>query len=397
MLAPPTPGIDVVKLGISRPSKDTWKVPPRLGMESLKESLKLKQDLKIMPAAHTKSPLWVVNDSDMECVPDYFVLERTSRFVGHVSASVIATRISECFQKRSISVQFDDEIKSKAKCISPEFVDFRVRLFSGKDSFSHGVIVEVQRRGGSSYHFHRICRAILDASKNCASTILPAPALKRPVDLIKNEDIEKGAHGDAMRALEITSDLLQKDRIDANLLGMESLEALTDPLKTSAAMALTASKSIICEAEKSEIRDAIASLVQFGIMSLDDDEETCAQEDRLRKELRSRALIVLSNALRVVAQGGFLKSALRKQAWFVDQLIPILVDEIREAKRSPHDAFSATKCLNTLFSFSEEARQKAVSLGAMDIITEARDFGVLTHAFLAGEAKLSVSVLECSC
>ena len=92
---------------------------------------------------------WSVPDGSLQCVPDYFALERTSRFVAGTGASIVSARISDCLRRRSIATKFEN-LKAKAKCTNGDFVQFRIRLFAGRNEYKNGVIVEVQQRSGGS-------------------------------------------------------------------------------------------------------------------------------------------------------------------------------------------------------------------------------------------------------
>lgn len=126
-------------------------------------------------SSHLSSTRWDVDDYTLKPKPDFYPLEQTATFVPHTKPSVVASRIANFLLERNISVTFND-IKAKAKCVSKDNVEFNIRLFKGKNQFSHGVIVEVQRRSGFSVFYHRDTVSILDV----ASGKTPLEPLEEP-------------------------------------------------------------------------------------------------------------------------------------------------------------------------------------------------------------------------
>lgn len=117
--------------------------------------------------------------------PDFYTLEPTTTFVPHCRPSVVASRVSNFLLKRGVSTTYNGA-KAKAKCVTADDVEFRVRLYRGKKQFSHGVIVEVQRRFGFSVTFHRDAMGILDVA--AGKPVMPA--LEEPFSY---EHVDKGA------------------------------------------------------------------------------------------------------------------------------------------------------------------------------------------------------------
>lgn len=339
---------------------------------------------------------WSVPDGSLQSVPDYFALERTSRFVAGTGASIVSARISDCLRRRSIATKFDNT-KAKAKCVNVDFVQFRIRLFAGRNEYKNGVIVEVQRRSGGSLSFHRDCRALLDSAEGLDFASESREETKCSLSgfgfLKSSEDIElsrKRSEESSASALEIAAELLKKDRIDANTLGMESLSYLTDNTKSSELVAKQISRNIILDDTNSGVRSKIMEFVMFSPVNKEEGSE-------FRHRLHNLALQVLSNALHVTAEDGVLNHEVHKHAWFSDNLVPMLINELKDAKNRPHDALLAARAMNTLINTSGQIRNKAIEIGAKTILTDARDYGISSHAFLATETERCVSTLECAC
>jgi len=128
----------------------------------------------------------------------------------------------------------------------------------------------------------------------------------------------------AIIAIEIAHGLVMKDRIDARLLGLESLCLLTDPKKTGLTTAVIASRAVLLGSAQNinsrsspeeallcderpfqEIRQAVLSLIQFrriGDSDDCDDDKDLSEESEHNTVLHNLALAVLANALDVIAE-----------------------------------------------------------------------------------------------
>ena len=63
--------------------------------------------------------LWTIEDTSLKSIPKHYppMNRQTTTYVGDASPSVVAVRISECFRKRSIAVEYDDESVSTSLII----------------------------------------------------------------------------------------------------------------------------------------------------------------------------------------------------------------------------------------------------------------------------------------
>ena len=86
-------------------------------------------------------------------------------------------------ESRSFKVVIYDNSKARASCVSSDGVDFRVKLYRGKCKFSHGIIVEIQRREGLSPSYHFDVIGILDAAEGKMTHAMPV--LNFPADAPK--------------------------------------------------------------------------------------------------------------------------------------------------------------------------------------------------------------------
>lgn len=261
---PPPFGISKpLPLGISRPSFGLPSRPQRFGV---------KQEIfGVSPS----SLAWDVKGEYLDAIPD-FPLERTHRVVRDVGASEIASRISESLRQQSIDTEYDAKA-AKAKCKTSDYVCFRIRLYAGGDN-AEPVVVEIQRRCGSSSSFMRTCRAILSAAEGKSAQESSSPAMSpnfKPAGemnflrslppLLRSMD----ASAESSFALDNAMEMIRSPKRDSNILGLENLASLTDPIKTNPQVALKVSKRLLLGEDNYDIREEIRLLTEHDVFESD--------------------------------------------------------------------------------------------------------------------------------
>lgn len=389
---------------------------------------------------HSTVTNWSVSNSNVRCVPSFYPLEKSSRFIDDSPAN-IASRISNCCRLLSVQAKFNDNLAT-ADLVTEEHVEIHLTLWKAENSgatesdvLTRGVaseesvmltIVEAQRRNGCSVIYHRYCRNLLDAAQG--TFCLEDDHRKASCDQHPRLQVEKkGMEGEnSLLALEIAASLLTKDRMDARRLGMESLCLLTDPSKTGEDTALLASQVVLfgtvqkanIDDDAAEfipdelgIREAILSLVQFGSLGdycdFEAEDSTTQIEDDSNQILHNLALAVLANALEVLETYGTRMMAPTDAAKpsaniFLEEskemtkreLLASLLNVLGKAEAKPHDACLSAQCLRSLFQASKEAKRKAKDLNAKQIVMTALDVGQRTHVKLENETMTIIRVLE---
>lgn len=201
--------------------------------------------------------LWAIQDTSLKPVPAYYppLDPHCTCLVTDVSPSFVAVRISECLRKRSIAAEYDEEAVT-ARCFTVDRVQFCVQLYQGGGSRTTNhdplasapqgtVVVECQRWSGNVTSFHAACRAILQAAQGLDTGAneslthrrshangLEFPSLKRrrlSFDVPGQEQRYHAIHPvlAAQDGLEAARELLDKDRLECQQLGMERLVNLT--------------------------------------------------------------------------------------------------------------------------------------------------------------------------
>lgn len=399
------------------------------------------------------------NDTSTKCnwkptqlrhVPAYYPLERSSRFVEE-KLEVVVVRVSEANRLLSIHAVYCDETAT-ATLLTCENVEMHLALWKTSGS-KEGIVIEIQRRKGDSIPFHRYSRCILDAAvgeldmqdhieKN--GDDIDAIFSKRFQSMLTLERAKdsKSEAENAIIAIEIAHGLVMKDRIDARLLGLESLCLLTDPKKTGLTTAVIASRAVLLGSAQNinsrsspeeallcderpfqEIRQAVLSLIQFrriGDSDDCDDDKDLSEESEHNTVLHNLALAVLANALDVIAEEDvqsifssgpeevpagrdrcntsesisekFLEDSL--ECSDNHEIMKTLISELGKAGMKPHNACLSAKCIGSLCKASDKARKRAKELGAKNVVQTALEIGTRTHLKLERECNKVMSSLN---
>mmetsp|Transcript_20681 Transcript_20681/g.25399 ORF Transcript_20681/g.25399 Transcript_20681/m.25399 type:complete len:688 (-) Transcript_20681:110-2173(-) len=194
---------------------------------------------------------WNVSDTCLETISLFQppLIPHLSTFVGDSSPSVVSARISDLFRRANVLAIYDD-VRAVAEAKTPDNLQFTVELYRASSAIhSHGIIVtihQINNDHSDPVRFHSIyAKSILMAARgdHCSITKQPNnltstsyPKRKRSllckvVDIgsTSNTAVERRLLEAAVVALERVRGLLCKDRIDAQILGMECLCLLTEP------------------------------------------------------------------------------------------------------------------------------------------------------------------------
>jgi len=337
------------------------------------------------------------NVRTLEQVPLGFPLERTHREIFGADANEVATRISSALKKLSVETEYDCE-KAKAKCTSMDRVSFRIRLFAGGEG-GLPVVVEVQRRNGSASSFMRICRQILDGAEGaevkCETSMrkkMP-PFMKGPIGNMKclQSVVAKEDGKVEMADLNKSIELLKSKQKDTNMLGLEGLCLLTDPLKTRPDRALNACKEVVLGEQCAFLREELGVILQKdGLLTGEDAMRPLA------KQSRHLALVILSHSLLLTSKDGCLSKATESNKWYSEILIPSLLEEVKSFETSANNAYEAACGLTSLASCSEVAKRVMEENSAVDDLRAAYHFGCENHELLSSEAERTLIALGAS-
>lgn len=181
--------------------------------------------------------------SAVPVLPEFHPLERTATFVPNAMPAEIASRISDVLRERSIEAQYENE-KAKVKCTTAEGVDFRIRLYRGRGRYNHGIIVEVQRRFGTSFVFHNDTQAILSGARGD----VPAPpaliSRRNALPEVSESDEDNDVDSEfayqvpsAESSLAMVTKMMKLSGFDSQYLGLQMLSPLVDSERLSSSTA----------------------------------------------------------------------------------------------------------------------------------------------------------------
>lgn len=271
-----------------------------------------------------KAPPGIWRLDNIPSLPDFYPLERTSVFVPNVShPSDVSMRISDALRERSIDAIYD---KAKAHCTTMEGVEFRVRLYGGRGEYDHGVIVEVQRRFGTSYSFHNDTMAILIAAEgNDLQKRNLSPTLSNESSNLPLVEDDSGASVESTSSLAMIAKMFNNEERDVHFLALQTLTSMTDIARIGRNTARSIAEQLFLYDNDFVVGAKILSLI------ID------KQEEGDIFKLRTMALTVVANCFEAVE--GRIPTMLK------EQLRRTLLHELRCAKENPRNAVHAARIL----------------------------------------------------
>mmetsp|Transcript_32034 Transcript_32034/g.66879 ORF Transcript_32034/g.66879 Transcript_32034/m.66879 type:complete len:510 (-) Transcript_32034:58-1587(-) len=271
--------------GTSRPSLLSGLHRPTLSGRAGRSDDNIRTDFEetlTIPARPRR--LWKVSDTGIPSIPPFYPLPldpRCCAYVADASPSVVSVRVAEALRRQSIAVEYDDETVT-ATCMTVDRCRFMIHLWKAKSPMNNsttamsasldgtpsstvqrpesesGLIVECKRVSGDVISFHSAVSAIKKAAKSHGTgkdgrktyqtspleyprfvtagatdknpTPSPDPAMPSPA---------------AIEGIEHAIQLLKKDRLDAQLRGMEQIVALTDAVSSGLDIAFTTAAAVI--------------------------------------------------------------------------------------------------------------------------------------------------------
>jgi len=312
-------------------------------------------------------------------LPEFHSLERAAVFVPNAQPSDVSSRISDTLRERSIEAHYETG-KAKVKCRTAEGVDFCIRLYRGRGRYSHGIIVEVQRRFGSSLVFHHDTQAIFDGARDIAPTPLPPVCLRLPEVSESDDDGEEyqfNPVSSAESSLKMVAKMMKLPGFDSQYLGLQTLSPLADSRRLSMSTARTVAASLFRPGSEvgGQVLDYVLeknkktpSITQRGVFEDDDLDD---EEDESFRLLRNISLNILSNALKA---HGKIPIHLR------ESLRPILVRDIKDAEEHPNTALLSAKCLEHFVPGDEDTEELYRAFRVAYQIGEARHKNLMRQA-----------------
>jgi hypothetical protein len=321
------------------------------------------------PRGQSTANVYVWDLASAPTLPEFHPLERTAVFVPNSAPSMVARRISSVLRDRSIEAEYDDD-KAKVKCITSEGVNFRIRLYRGRAQYGHGVIVEVQRRFGSSLVFHSDTQAILEAAQGKPTP--PPPVMTSMNNLPEVSDDEDEDDNDdylepptADSSLAMINKMLSLPGFDSQFLGLHTLSSLVDPEKLTLATARGVSNKLL------RADNNVGQMVFSIIVNRKTDEASMT--------LRNMSLNIIANSMRSCGKvPEFLRQPLR----------PVLLEDLREAEKHPNTALLAAKVIEYFIRGDHDTTE------LNEVFEIAQKAGEAKHANLEHQAQKCIAAIR---
>jgi len=332
---------------------------------------------------------WILRE--LPEMPYLYLKEKTATVVLNDSPQQIANRIVE--SARSMNC-FGEYNSAKAKAtLSVDDTEFYIQLFKVRvgekqEKANECIIVEMQRLSGSTVVFHRVARNILSASKIRNVQVLSRVPVNTERSVTSHREGSTSTSTGSTtgtvkesdlfnRTMEIVESLLKKDRVDANLLGMESLQLLTNPNSSSDAMVAYASNITLTGCGFGDVKRTLVSLIADHTTFEGEAVEENSAEAKYFHKIRTCAFTVLSNALDAMrGTDAFEDQCLADEEWAgEDGFLSVLLKEMNQATSRPHDAYLAGKSIKTILENSSRMRSNVSQLEATRIILDAQTVG----------------------
>jgi hypothetical protein len=311
---------------------------------------------------------------------------------------------------------------------------FQIQLWRGKITpsidFSNGVVVECIRIRGDTMSFHHACIAILQAAngestgedrRNLRQTNCMEFQKLKKCPKHKSQQLPEDSPSSLTRyRLEQVQDLLRKDRLECQQLGMERLIHLTTSSSCGDRIAISVSRIILQESwfypylynetEMEGITNSKPSpLTRPGMIqraysstsspsSQQDVLDLCVNEIQHSSKMQACALRVFCNALSNLSNSSLLSEMLDSSdcALIHSKLLDSLTDILKGATRPPsviesgilasmHETSLAIRCLCILGEHSDAAKLFLQSDTLLERLEIARSCGRTSHLTLQQE------------
>eukprot|EP00578_Thalassiosira_sp_NH16_P011400 CAMPEP_0181114098 /NCGR_PEP_ID=MMETSP1071-20121207/20698_1 /TAXON_ID=35127 /ORGANISM="Thalassiosira sp., Strain NH16" /LENGTH=409 /DNA_ID=CAMNT_0023198177 /DNA_START=224 /DNA_END=1453 /DNA_ORIENTATION=+ len=356
-------------------------------------------------ANETVEELWIEGDYDsLPEVDMFYPIERTSAvIVDCFDPREISRRITGCLQKLSIVAKLDTSDYASLLAEALDYTTFHIRLYK-HDTINEnkGILVELQRVGGDSFNYMKYVKAILAAARGEAideskkssrrrSSLTYIPASILPSNV--KEEYRQPAEPNAKCIMHI-EELVNEDRSDAVLLGIESLLLLTDQERSH--VSLSAAEAVLNGTGHSVIKDFVHKCIRCPRSTLSQEDNEFEYASRQCAIMHNIALAVLGNSLQTAsgAECPVLSSVLQSEEWLGQSgIVDVLLSELSNA--DPHDAYHAARCLNTLLdSAMPELKAMLIERGLPRAMRVSQKVGHRRHSLLAQECDSALMSME---
>ncbi len=263
-------------------------------------------------------------------------------------------------------------------------VKFTIQIFKTHDH--QDMIIDIERRKGDTIHFHHVANSILNILDGVNDDDVPQQELQNRCYIDNASDYYSLQHYDKEKseyemnknkfeeAMESVCTLLDKDRFDAILLGLESLHSMTNGVSSNEDITNLCVQAILKDGEWQIAKDFIFDLLQ----NIGDKDDKCNDEDSKSQQIEEDyTQQMIHYALKIVAN--CLSYVAKRYPLELRHILNEKLSECKEISRSQRnlnanlefqDSYQAAKCIDTLVSTSADMRLVALNSNALQIISE---------------------------
>lgn len=364
----------------------------------------METELKKKKVLHL--PSWSVAEevNSLPEVPFLHIPSTTYTIVNEANPRVVATRLVDAIAAMSAIGNYNDK-----KAIATIYTITDVKLSIQFFKHDNKILVEVHRLSGDAIQYHYTAKSILQIANNQAA-LLSRQRFKPTVTVTPHRGSSPRSqihtsttneNSTFARTMENVQTLLRKDRIDANVLGMESLQLLTNISSSNLVVAREASKAVLIDGTLQDIKNVIFGTVMddHSILDLNQDTGAIATEHGMKLKL---ALTIIGNALNVVvcSQKDHDVEATVVDVEEMKDLIVALKKLMEESGSSSSNSnasmqvvYQAARCLNLVTELSSELKRTAARQRIADVAMHWLEGNASRHQLLQKECEILVSCL----
>lgn len=355
---------------------------------------------------------WVSGNYDaLPEVPMLYPIQRTRTVVDDCTdPCTISNRITDCLRKLSITALYNsNDEPSSLLAETLDHTTFYIRLFKNtpmSNNRNRGVLVEIQRITGNSFNFVKYARDVLAAARGeivenreevqmrtyyIPTTSTPSSSCGRTTN---NHECREPAEPDEECIILHIEGLLNNYRLDAVLLGIDSLLVLTDGAKSQVSSSVA---GVVLRGNHghSIIKDFIHNCIHSR-PDIPREENAIDYELWHNEHIHNTALEILANSLHSLSADAILiRSLLQSEEWMGPSgIIDALLLELSHSEVNSHNAYHAARCLNTILdSSSIEIRKALLERGLSGVMETSHRVGQRKHLLLAQECDAALAVL----
>lgn len=328
-------------------------------------------------------------------IPSFCPLQRThEKFPGSKLVDVVLNTM-ECLKILSIQATYYTE-KAMVRAETHDHVKLNICFYKyneNNDSADY-FIMEIHRLSSASFGFRGITKSIFDFVKGETKSLSCLERNRRGFSVPSDEELlmfnemkkeevdtipEPSFETVGIEALNEVILLLDNDRLDFHEHGIESMVYLTDFHSTVEDVSRMIAEIILYGRDPYQmIQTKIYNLIKNGTMNVNN------------KKMRRWALKILDNCLYTFYHFNnshhYDKGSLKDSIWFQNEVCQVLLQYLKKSTTNPHEAYLASKCLNTMMMLCDDVRAQIESVGDFyGILEGAKITGKNYHSLLARE------------